>query len=266
MLFQGRFFRPLQKYSMKTVIIGSGNVATVLGVAIAAAGHPVMQILSRNEVRASALAGFLGCAYATRYSYIETGADLYKAALSDTALETLGDYLTLPDRLVVHTAGALPCNTLQKVTARCGVLYPLQSLRATIRPIPPFPLLVDAAGAEDRWHLEVFAKTLADEVRQADDATRLKLHLAATLVNNFTNYLYTLAAGYCEQEKIDFALLLPLIRETAGRLDRYPPGTVQTGPAMRGDRPTIARHLKLLSNNQEIRSLYELFTNLIEEH
>jgi predicted short-subunit dehydrogenase-like oxidoreductase (DUF2520 family) len=266
MLFQGPVFRPTQKYSMKTVIIGSGNVATVLGETIAAAGHPVLQVVARRKEGAAALAGSLGCAYATRFPEIETGADLYIVALSDTALEKLGDSLTLPGKLVVHTAGAAPAAILEQVTARYGVLYPLQSLRAAIRPFPPFPLLVDAANPEDRQNLEAFAKTLSNRVQPADDTTRLKLHLAATFVNNFTNYLYTLAAGYCEQEKIDFGLLLPLILETAGRLDRYPPASVQTGPAVRGDRPTIARHIEILNYHKEIKSLYELFTNLIEEH
>jgi predicted short-subunit dehydrogenase-like oxidoreductase (DUF2520 family) len=251
---------------MKTVIIGSGNVAAVIGHAIAAAGHPVLQVLARNEARAAALAASLGCPYATRFPEIETGAELYIAALSDTALETLDSHLTLPDRLVVHTAGAVPADVLRKVTHRYGVLYPLQSLRADARPFPPFPLLIDAANPEDRLELEAFARTLSSRVQPADDTTRLKLHLAATLTNNFTNYLYTLAAAYCRQETIDFSLLLPLIRETAGRLDRYPPGALQTGPAARGDRITIARHIELLDNYQEIRILYEIFTNLIEEH
>jgi predicted short-subunit dehydrogenase-like oxidoreductase (DUF2520 family) len=187
-------------------------------------------------------------------------------ALSDTALETLGHHLNLPGKLVVHTAGAAPLNILQSVSTRIGVLYPLQALRAAIRPFPPIPVLVDARNPEDLQVLEAFARTLSTEVRRADDATRLKLHLAAVLTNNFTNYLYTLAAGYCEKEQIDFSILLPLIRETADHLDRYAPGAVQTGPAVRGDGPTIARHLKLLDNYQEIRNIYELFTNLIEEH
>jgi predicted short-subunit dehydrogenase-like oxidoreductase (DUF2520 family) len=251
---------------MKTVIIGSGNVAAVLGERIVAAGHPVLQVLARNEARAAALAGSLGCSYSTRFSEIEPDADLYIVALSDTALERLGESLTLADRLVVHTAGAVPAAVLTPVTARYGVLYPLQSFRSDARPFPPFPLLVDAANPGDLRILEAFAKTLSSRVQPADDATRLKLHLAAALSNNFTNYLYTLAAAYCREEKIDFSLLLPLIRETAERLDRYPPGALQTGPAFRGDRTTIAKHIKLMSNYKEIRMLYELFTNLIEEH
>ncbi|HEV3325508.1 MAG TPA: NAD(P)-binding domain-containing protein, partial [Puia sp.] len=95
---------------MKTVIIGAGNVATVLGEIIIAAGHPLLQIVARDEARAAALARGLGCAWTTRYADIETAADLYIVALSDSALEELGRQLRLRDRLVVHTAGAASAN------------------------------------------------------------------------------------------------------------------------------------------------------------
>ncbi len=251
---------------MKTVIIGSGNVATVLGEIIAGAGHPIFQVVARNENRGTALARTVGAAFTTRYAEIDRFADIYIVALSDTALATLGDTLSLPGKFVVHTSGAASIDTLSRITPRGGVLYPLQSLRATIRPFPPFPLLVDACRADDLDRLEDFGKTLSTEVLRAADNIRIKLHLAAVVANNFTNYLYTLASEYCKEENIDFSILLPLIRETANRLERYDPGEVQTGPAMRGDRNTIARQLHLLDNNKEIRKLYELFTNLIEEH
>src|SRR6202044_2262449 len=114
-----------QKYNMKTVIIGSGNVATVLGEIIAAAGHPLLQVVARNEDRAATLAQALGCAYTTRYAGIDRTADLYIVALTDSALGPLGRPPPLPDNPVVHPAGALPAATLQPVTERCGVIWPL---------------------------------------------------------------------------------------------------------------------------------------------
>jgi predicted short-subunit dehydrogenase-like oxidoreductase (DUF2520 family) len=250
---------------MTTVIIGSGNIATIFGEKISAAGHPVTQIVARNPTRATALAQSLNCDWTSRYADVDQTAELYIVALSDNALENLGSELTLPGKLVVHTSGAAPLALLRAVTERCGVIWPLQSIRAAVRPIPPMPLLIDAADPRDSITLETFAKSLSAQVQYADDATRLKLHLAAVLTNNFTNYLYTLAAGYCQKESLDFSLLLPLIRETANRLDRYPPETTQTGPAARGDWNTIARHLNELDNYKNIRQLYELLTIQIEE-
>jgi len=73
-----------------------------------------------------------------------------------------------------------------------------------------------------------------------------------------------LAADFCRQEGTDFSLLLPIIRETVDRLRYYAPGEVQTGPAMRGDKSSIERHLSLLSNYEDIKELYKLFTHQIQ--
>jgi predicted short-subunit dehydrogenase-like oxidoreductase (DUF2520 family) len=171
--------------------------------------------------------------------------------------------LSLPGRLVVHTAGAVPGSALRTVSDRAGVLYPLQSLRKEIRPFPEFPLLIDALRPDDLPVIETFARTLARQVQVANDETRLKLHAAAVFANNFTNFLYTLAADFCEKEKMDFSLLLPLIEETAQRVERYPPPDVQTGPAIRGDRTTMERHLELLGRYPDMTEIYQLLSRQI---
>ncbi|HEY4291177.1 MAG TPA: DUF2520 domain-containing protein [Puia sp.] len=250
---------------MKVVIIGSGNVATVMGSRIAAAGHTILQVVARREEPAARLAALLGCGYSLESQAIVREADLYIAAISDKALAGLAQVLQLPGRLVVHTAGAMSSDVLLNVSASSGVLYPLQSLRSDVRPFPEFPLLVAANRPEDLPVIEAFARTISDQVQQADDETRLKLHVAATMVNNFSNYLYTGASVFCAAEKLDFSLLLPLIRETAGRIAAYPPQDVQTGPAVRGDEGTIRRHLEILSNYQDLIELYRLFTIQIQE-
>jgi predicted short-subunit dehydrogenase-like oxidoreductase (DUF2520 family) len=252
---------------MKVVIIGSGNTATVMGGKIGAAGHSILQVLGRREEPAARLAAELGCGHATRWTEIDRGAELYLVALRDSALEGLGKELSLPGKLVLHTAGAASREVLSGVSERCGVLYPLQSLRREIRPFPEeIPLLIDAGRSEDIAVIGAFARTIARQVERADDGMRLKLHLSATLVNNFTNHLYTLAADYCGKEGIDFSLLLPLIKETAERVGSHAPSEVQTGPAIRGDRNTISRHLTLLDNYKDIRDLYSLFTVKIEDY
>jgi predicted short-subunit dehydrogenase-like oxidoreductase (DUF2520 family) len=249
---------------MKVVIIGSGNAATVLGGTIAVAGHQLLQVVARRQEPAEILAKEWACGYTTRWSEIDRGADLYVIALSDRALEGLAGVLSLPGKLVVHTAGAVAASVLLPVSANSGVLYPLQSLKAGVRPFPEIPFLVDANQPDDLPVIETFARTLSRQVQRADDATRLKLHLAAVLVNNFTNYLYTQAAEFCRGEQLDFTLLLPLIRATADRVQQLPPKDMQTGPAIRGDGDTQKRHLELLNNYQDIKELYKLFSIQIE--
>lgn len=251
---------------MDIVIIGSGNVATVLGVKIKGAGHSIQQIVGRSEAPATLLAAELSCPFTTDWKQVDLRADLYLVTLSDSSLSGLGGRLKLPDRLVVHTAGAVPGSVLSEVSQRTGVLYPLQSLRKEVRPFPEIPLLIDAARPEDGSLIETLARSISRQVEWADDETRLKLHLAATVVSNFSNFLFTLASDYCREEKIPFEILLPLIGETARRLHNYPPAAIQTGPAIRGDRDTIERHIELLSNYKDIKELYSLFTNKIEQY
>ena len=251
---------------MKVVIIGSGNTATVLGTKILQAGHEVVQVVSRQEAHAAHLAADLRCGYATGWSAIDRTGELYLVALSDDALYGLGASLSLPGKWVMHTAGTVPKEVLRPVSENSGVLYPLQSLRKEIRPFPEVPLLVDTLQESDRMKIKEFAQTISGQVREAGDAERLKLHLCAVLVNNFTNYLYTQAADFCREENTDFSLLLPIIQETAGRLSHFAPRDVQTGPAIRGDRSSIEKHLNLLSNHGDLKELYRLFTKQIETY
>jgi len=247
-------------------MIGSGNVATVMGSRIAASGHELLQVVARNGEAAAGLAAEWGCGYTTRWEAVEPGAELYIVSLSDRAFPELSRVLSLSGKLVVHTAGAVSLDALEPVSHRHGVLYPLQSLRKEIRPFPEFPLLIDAGRPEDLVTIETFARTIARQVQRADDALRLKLHVAAIFANNFTNYLYTLAADFCHQEGVDFSLLLPIIRETGARLERYAPKDVQTGPAIRGDRPTMERHQEVLSKYRNMNELYRLFSDQIGEY
>jgi len=249
---------------MQIVIIGSGNVATVLGGKLQEAGHQIVQVFSRRPEHAMRLAKELQCGYVSRWKDISHEADLYIAALSDDALRMLGSEISLPGKLIVHTGGAVPKEVLLKVSANSGVLYPLQSLRKELRPYPEIPLLVDASLMSDLERILSIARSISGQVQVADNDTRLKLHVAAVLVNNFTNHLYVLAEEYCRKEGADFNMLLPLIQETADRLSKIPPGDAQTGPAIRGDEATIKRHLELIGSYKDIKEVYTLITRQIQ--
>ena len=250
---------------MQLVIIGSGNVASVLARRILLAGHPILQVFSRTTAHAASLAEELGCEYTDDLNQISRDGDLYLVAISDGALENFALHAPLLlDKLVVHTAGSLSREVLSGITRRNGVLYPLQSLRKETDAQTEIPLLIDAALPEDIRFLTDFAGTFSGQVVLADDETRKKLHLGAVLTNNFSNHLFRLAADYCRLERVDFKLLLPLIHETAVRLKNHNPRNLQTGPAIRNDRETLRKHLEMLNNYPDARELYEVFTKQIQ--
>lgn len=249
---------------MKVVIIGAGNVATVFGRLIVQANHQVIQVISRNISHASKLAEELGCPATDSPQKLTDDGDLYIAAMGDTALNQIHQSYFLADKLIVHTAGSASKDLLKTVSVNYGVLYPLQSLRKENSQLQQdIPLLVDANSLEAIAVIEKFASSISTSVMRADDEQRLKLHVAAVFVSNFTNHMYTLANEYCVKEAVDFRLLQPLIEETAFRLRNHLPGDMQTGPAIRKDTPTLDKHLRMLANHPALRKVYLRMTDSI---
>ena len=248
---------------MKIVIIGSGNTATVLGRKIQTSGHAILQVIGRNKATTSELAAELKCTATTDPGSIDRGADLYIIAIADKALPQVHEWLQLDKKMVVHTAASVSKDVLRNVSRNFGVLYPLQTFRKEQKYLPEIPFLVDGNTPDDLALIQDFADSLSSRVLVADDVTRLKMHVAAVFVNNFTNHLYALAEDFCRKEQMDFSWLLPLIGETARRLEELSPLASQTGPAMRNDSETIERHLQVLSEYPDLKNIYDQLTKSI---
>ena len=254
----------VQTKDRKVVLIGSGNVNTVLGKMILKAGHTVLQVVSRNMAHAHALAEELHATSTEYISVVNQEADIYIVSVSDNALPAVARDLRLNKRqLVVHTTGAASMNILAECSPRYGILYPLQSLRKERSVLPLVPLLTDGVNGEVRESLAEFAASLSRISGTANDEQRMKLHIGAVLVSNFTNYLYAQADNYCKKEGIPFSHLQPLIEETALRLREAAPADVQTGPAARKDTITIEKHIQLLAAYPELAQLYRQLSNAI---
>lgn len=252
---------------MRVVMLGSGNTASVLCEIIAKAGHQIVQIVSRDEQNAKALATLYSASTMPLDSPNFEDADIYIIALNDAALDHLEKIPALKDKFIVHTAGAVSMNVFKDITSTYGVLYPLQSLSKFIDTIPEIPFLIDGNTQENLHRVLGFAKTLSDKVIEANDKERLNYHVAAVFVNNFTNHLYALAELYCEKEGIDFKTLYPLIDETTKRAMSNSPYLTQTGPAIRDDIFTLNRHLQALASKPDLKYVYlKLTESIIKQH
>jgi len=250
---------------MDIVIIGSGNAAAVLGRKFKAAGHTILQVYSRNASAASKLAYEWGTESTNYKSLINKNAAVYIIAVDDDAIEDVAENLKLPKAVVAHTAASVPKEVLENVSKHYGVFYPLQSLRKELTNLPEVPIFFDGSDDTAKKKLATLAHSISDEnVVEAGDDERLKLHVAAVVVSNFTNHLYTLAEAYCKKEGLDFKQLLPLIQETAERIKTVSPKKAQTGPAVRHDTETINKHLHLLESHPQLKEIYVVLTKSIE--
>jgi len=245
-------------------IIGSGNVATVLAKLAVSKGHQINNVYSRNISQAVALANAVQSKAVSSINKI-TNAAITIIAVNDGAIPEIIESLPVLHTLLVHTAGSVSIHAFKNSTESYGILYPLQSLRKEMQHMPEIPFLIDGNTAETINVLQEFAASLSPVVAVINDEERRKLHVAATISSNFTNYLYTIAEAFCIAENIDFSLLHPLIKETAERLQYASPKNLQTGPAARGDNKTIQAHLALLEAHPQIKNIYTLLNNALTD-
>jgi predicted short-subunit dehydrogenase-like oxidoreductase (DUF2520 family) len=242
---------------MNVTIIGTGNVATVLGRLMVGRGHTVQEVYGRNRDAVTDLAALLQARAVTELSDITTGFDLYLIAVADEALPLVAQALRLKDEIVVHTAGAVSRQLLEPCSMNHGVMYPLQSLLKQDTSVPEIPFLVDGADEFTTEKIEAFARTLGTMVTRAGDEERRRYHLNAVLVNNFVNMLYQYAYNDCAANGLDFNMLHPIIMETANRSLKDDPAVWQTGPALRHDVSTMKRHMKMI-DDRRLKRIYRV--------
>ena len=244
-------------------VITYGNVATVLGRLFIKNGHTIQSVISQNIDHAKTLADEFLSEYNNFSKPINMDCDLVIISVSDYGIENIITEIIDKRKPVVHTSGSVSKDILKKYSDNYGVLYPLQTIRKEMETIPLIPFLVDGSSEEMTIFLEKFAQTVSDNVQRASDEQRCKMHLAAVIASNFSNYMYCLAEEYCINEKVDFNILKPLILETANRVQQNSPCSLQTGPAIRKDIQTMDKHLRLLTTYPKLRTTYLRITDSI---
>ncbi len=252
---------------MKVVIVGSGNVATHLSLAMASLeGIEICQVYSPTEAHAEILAERLNCDFVTNPNQIRKDADVYLFALKDQALETVIRAVPANDGLWLHTSGSMPMQVFAGYTERYGVLYPLQtfskSREISFRGIP---LFIECHREEDKNCLEELARRLSGKVCELSSEKRRSLHLAAVFACNFTNHIYALAEEILAKEGLSRDYLFPLIDETAAKVHELPAQEAQTGPAIRYDENIINKHLGMLADDPDVQTLYRLLSQSIHK-
>jgi predicted short-subunit dehydrogenase-like oxidoreductase (DUF2520 family) len=250
----------------KVVILGAGNVAWHLGRALHKSGAEIVQVWSRSRTQASRLARTLHAQAAWGDMPVVGQAHLYLIAVKDDAIAQTVARIPKGNGIAVHTAGSVPLHILQDAAVKhTGVLWPLQSLTAGHRiRFSDVPLCIESSSPAAAKVLRSFARALSENVTELSSLQRAHLHLAAVMVNNFSNHLFTLAEEITTSQQIPFRILHPLITETSEKIKHLAPARAQTGPALRHDKQVMQRHLLLLQNHKELQQLYKLLSRSIQ--
>lgn len=255
----------------KIVIIGCGNLAWHLAKQLKALKKFDVHVYNhRPNKNLSLFSKQLKCKTTVGLDKIITDASFYFICVSDKFIGATASQIK-PQTLsatVIHTSGSTDIHVLNHKKYNTGVMYPLQTftLEDEIN-WKETPLLVEGSSASALKKVKELASKISGKVISANSEERLKMHLAAVVVNNFTNALFVEANAFLKKQnnKLNFNLLLPLINQTTIKLKRMEPLKAQTGPARRGDSKVIKEHLKLLKKQSELKKLYKQFSSLIEK-
>ncbi len=244
---------------IKIIILGGGNVAYHLtNELLQNDAVNVVQIYNRSIEKINC---FKNSASITNNLSEIKEADIYIIAVSDNAISELSSALNFKDKLVVHTSGSMALEEI-KSTSNKGVFYLLQSFSKERKiDFSTIPICIEAENEKDLLLLETLAKSISKNCYQINSDQRKSLHVAAVFVNNFVNHLYQIGQEICDQNKVPFEILLPLIKETANKITTLSPFEAQTGPAKRNDTKTIEKHIAMLTKNQQ--EIYTLLTKSI---
>lgn len=246
--------------------IGAGNLATNLARVLYKKGFRIMQVYSRTEESAKALAQKVEAEYTTELSAVVADAQLYIVSLKDAAFVQLLPEIVAGkgNGLWVHTAGSIPMSIWEGEVGRYGVFYPMQTFSKQREvDFGKIPIFVESNSEEDAQLLKDIASVLSEQVYEATSEQRKSLHLAAVFTCNFTNHMYALAAELLKKYQLPFEVMLPLIDETARKVHELEPHAAQTGPAVRYDENVINEHLRLLKAEPEMQELYRLISQSI---
>lgn len=250
---------------MKIAILGAGNVATHLSKALIKAGHPVMQVWSRNHDNAIDLALEIGANSIPEIKDIKAYIDVVIIAVTDDAIATVARQIPEKEnRLILHTAGSTSLEVLSSRFQNAGVLYPIQTFsKNSDLDFSLIPLCLEASNDWAMQQLESMANQLSNQVQQVNSEARALLHVAAVFACNFTNFFYSIAQQLIDSVQLDFDLFRPLIQETVDKAMLNNPVDVQTGPAKRDDQQTLQKHLDLLKNQPQLQTLYQSISQYI---
>ena len=248
---------------IKVSIIGSGNLAHHLIQAFQSnSSIELVQVVARNTKTVAHLLD--SNRIISDYTQLQE-ADLYIIAVSDDSIAEVSTALPFENRLVAHTSGTVSIDSLDPKNHR-AVFYPLQSFsKDKAVNFKTIPLCLETENEKDATTLKLIANAISDAVYDINSEQRKALHVAAVFVNNFVNHLYLIGNEICDANAIPFAILKPLIQETANKVATLSPKAAQTGPAKRNDISTIAAHQQFLTDETQA-AIYNLLTHSIQDN
>ncbi len=263
-------------------IVGAGSLATFLAVALDATGFTITEIVARDSPqsrrKARKLANKVGAQSVTVHSAkldatllwlcvpdreIRGAASGLASSLAARALVQKRGKVQDKVRFAFHSSGALvsrELDPLRQAGAAVASVHPLMTFVAGARPtLRGVPFAIEGDDAATRVARRIVHE-LGGVSFSLSAARKAAYHAWATLTSPLlVAFLVTLeeaarAAGLSRQDAR--CKSLPIIRQTLANYSRFGPAHSFSGPLIRGDAETVAKHLAVLKNHAGAREVY----------
>ena len=259
-------------------IIGAGRLANYLAVALRAAGFRITEVIARDSPRSRRRARTLALkvgAQAVTADSAALDATLLWFCVPDREIRGVASALSrrllaravvgggAKVRFALHSSGALSSRELDPLR-RAGIAvasaHPLMTFVAGARPsLTGVPFAVEGDASATRV-ARGMVRALGGECFSLPASRKAAYHAWATLTSPLLlAFLVTLeeaarAAGLTRPEARRKSL--PIIRQTLENYSRLGPARSFSGPLVRGDAETVAKHLGVLKKHLGAREVY----------
>lgn len=253
---------------VRIAIVGAGNLAHALAVALHATGYTIEQIISHNKTaslrRARKLAGRFD-ATASTAARARISADIVWFCVPDGAIRDAAAAIARATdwtkKVALHSSGVLTSDELSLLRNRGAALASVHPLMTFVRGSQqslkgvPFAIEGDARAVQK-------AKRIVKNLGGDAYFIRPKNKAAYHAWGMFTSPLFVSLLATSEHVAAQAGLkksaarkrMLPILRRTLNNYQKLGAARALSGPLARGDADTIGRHLRTLRGDD--RAIY----------
>lgn len=276
--YAARVPRKTARKKQSVAIVGAGSLASFLAPALRQAGYKVTEIIARGQAQSQGRARALAAKVGARAATMPTAAleaELFwlcvpdrdissaAAALAKKIASSASTRARSTPRFAFHSSGALLSEellALRKLGVEVASVHPLMTFVPGARPsLEGVPFALEGDVAATKLARRVVAG-LGGESFLLPARRKAAYHAWATMTSPLLlAYLVTLeeAAQEAGLRREDARRLsLPIIRQTLENYCHLGPQHSFSGPFIRGDAETVAKHLALLKKRPTTRAVY----------
>ena len=252
----------LSEEKYKVAIIGTGNLSFHMSPLIDTIHFLELKyFVSRNFENSQRFADKFNCTPLRSVAEIPRDIDIVFIWTSDDQISSLSVQMAQSlgqETILAHSSGTKSPKIIDDYFENRGVMWPIQSFSQNDNNLDlrHVPICIQGSNSHSVLTMRKISDEISEKVIEVSNQQKGQLHLASVISNNFTNHLFHISRILLEDKDLDFKLLLPLINKTVEKIQIMDPKEAQTGPAIRKDKRTMARHRRILKSYPNMRSIY----------